>query len=530
MQKLFLGIYGAIFVSTLLVLASAYYALASINQYRYQLHLKSVMEGTSILLYRGISRQEAENQDRWISLAASLMDANLKVTEATRPGQKIYSVSRLRRTTAIETEKHLVIYQPGNSPQQIRLEIEGITEHILSATAFLMLNELGRIPADERQAIFDQMSKHFNFDILRVPQADLDLDSRQTQRLQNGDTVVAIKRQLGQGSAFNVYAPWGKTEDALVLGPIAFFNPFPTYIAATVLGVALLIMAVVIMLIIRKLSKRLLTLQQKVDAISPETLGPETMATGHEEQNVEVISALSTKIQNMSLRIEKLLHEKAYMIRAVSHDLRTPIAKLHFRLEALTEKVGDDNKLLRGCHDDLRQLNLLIDELLTYEKLAVKQTIAFKPVDLRQIILGQIEGVRVIYPALNINVLPGNTQPVQIDGNEVLLHRLFENLLHNAGRHARMNIRVSIEAEPDSVSVVIDDDGEGLQEAVIPHLFEPFFRADASRNAAKGGYGLGLAIVKQVVMQHNGNVSATNNRQGGASFRLAFPFRQTRHD
>ncbi len=524
MQRLFFGIYGAILASTLLVLAGAYYALASVNQYRYQSYLEEVLEGTAVLLSKGVARQENDSQERWISLASTLLNANMTAGKSDVVARESYSVTRLPKRSNSHNEKYLASFQAANDDQKITLEFEGITEHILSATAFFMLNELGRLPVSQRQPAFDGLSAQFNYDVYRIGQADLEIDSRQLERLQRGETVVAIQRQLGRSLAFNVYAPWGNSNDALVLGPIAFFDPFPTYIAATILATALLFLAALVMLIITKLGKRLMALQDKVDAISPEYTEPQPEPLPGTE-DAEVISVLGSKIQHMAQRIEKLLDEKAYMIRAVSHDLRTPIAKLHFRLEALSDKLGADHKLLRGCHDDLRQLNLLIDELLTYEKLSIKHNIEFKPVDLAKVIESQVAGLKVIHPALAIDLpcIAGNSE---IEGNEVLLQRLFENLLHNAGRHAKQRITLSMQACSSYVAISIDDDGEGLQEALIPQLFDPFFRVDDSRTARKGGYGLGLAIVKQVVMQHNGEVSASNNEQGGARFTLTLPRRQ----
>lgn len=525
MQKLFFGIYGAILLSTLVVLAASYYALSSINQYRYQLHLETIIEGTASLLHRGVSRQEHANRARWIGLASSLMDANISITEGQLAQKSLFSINRVSSPSQQNSEKYVARYQAAQSSLQMTLEFEGITEHILSATAFFLLNELGRLPVEQRQEAFNEIRQTFHYVVLRVSQSELNLDSRQISRLRNGDAVVAVKRELGQGSTFNVYAPWGKTTDALVLGPIAFFNPFPAYIAATVLTAALLIMAIVVMLIIRKLGNRLMALQAKVDAISPLAI-----ESPKQDENSEVISALSTKIQNMAQRIEKLLDEKAYMIRAVSHDLRTPIAKLHFRLEALTEKLGDDNKLVRSCHDDLRQLNLLIDELLTYEKLSVTQNIEVKKLDLYQLIQAQIDGLRLVYPTLDIQIVPPESTVITMEGSEVLMRRLLENILHNAGRYAKKRVVTQITVHSDCINIIIDDDGEGLHEEVIPHLFEPFFRADKSRNTAKGGYGLGLAIAKQIVMQHQGAIEASNNESGGARFRLRFPLERSHHD
>lgn len=539
MQKLFFGIYGAILLSTLFVLALSYGALSFLNQYRYQTHLEDVMEGTLVLISRGVLRQEAENKERWLNLASSLLDADLTTDKSAVRQNRTLEIRAAKSTSNIDTEKYIGLYQPASQDLQIQLEFAGVTEHILTATAFFMLNEIGRLQPEQRQAHFDQLTRQFNYPVFRARMADLELDSRQQERLQRGETVVALQRQLGQGLAFNVYAPWGKTSDALVLGPIAFFDPFPGVIATSVLALTLLLMAIVVMSIIRNLSKRLMALQDEVDAIRPEFTseqqGPANAeldsGKGNDKHaNDEVITGLSNKIQSMAKRIEKLLEEKAYMIRAVSHDLRTPIAKIHFRLEALTEKVGADHKLIRGCHDDLRQLNLLIDELLTYEKLSVAQSIELNPLNLDTIIQEEIESVKVLFPHLSIeltspeqpktNEITADINLLEINGNRILLSRLFENLLQNAGRHARQQIDIAVHTSQDALTVTIDDDGEGLDDAAIPRLFEPFFRTDASRS--KSGYGLGLAIVKQVVMQHHGKVSAGNNGNGGASFRLTF--------
>lgn len=537
MQRLFFGIYGAILASTLLLLALSYFALNSVNQYRYQTHLSSVMQGTVHLLSLGIARQGSEDKQRWINLAASLLDADLKVVAA-QPGKtENYLVTPVLLDNG-NSGKYLIKAQLPERQQEIVLEFEGVTEAMLSATAFFMLNELGRTPPDERQKVFDDIKSKFSYPIFRTSQADLDIDSRQLERLQRGETVVTVKRQFGQELAFNIYAPWGKTSDALVLGPVSFFDPFPTYIAASVLSSALVFMAVLVMLLIRKLGKRLMALQDKVDSIGSKHVPTAQNEQNSEGNNAEVITGLSNKIQNMSQRIEKLLAEKAYMIRAVSHDLRTPIAKIHFRLEALIEQVDPQNKAIQGIQGDLRQLNLLIDELLTYEKLSEKQTIDFDTLQLSPLIHEQIEDIRLIYPEIRFHLdttncenegcenEDGNNINGEIEANDILLKRLFENLLNNAGRYANSEVSVTVISQKDRASIVIDDDGPGLGNVDHKQLFDPFYKADASRTSGKGGYGLGLSIVKQVAMQHNGNIEAANNSRGGARFTLTLPVKQ----
>lgn len=547
MQKLFFSIYGAILASTLLLLALVWFVLNSFNQHRYEAHLKSAMQGTNYLLSRGIARQAPDDQQRWIELAASLMDANIILQTASATQQSRYQITPLKENSVAEqsikepnddlkhnhtknsqSDKYRIISQLKDSKQQVIVEFDGITEPVLSATAFFMLNELGRTAPEERQKLFDQLRAEFNYEVFRAQQANLDIDSRQLERLQRGETVVAVKRQFDQGLAFSVYAPWGKTSDALVLGPVVFFDPFPPYIAAIALASALVFMAILVMLLIRKLVKRLMALQHKVDAIGASPVTMPSLKQNREQtrdnSKAEVITGLSDKIQSMSQRIDKLLAEKAYMIRAVSHDLRTPIAKIHFRLEALQEQVEPDNKAITGIQNDLRQLNLLIDELLTYEKLSEEQAIEFQQINLHIIVSEQIEDTRLIYPNLSF-LLEGPTERM-VAGNEVLLRRLFENLLNNAGCYANKQVSVRMNSTDQYLEIEVNDDGPGLGDVDKSQLFEPFYKADKSRSAGKGGYGLGLAIVKQVAMQHSGSIDACNNPDGGACFKLTLPLKQ----
>ena len=521
MQRLFFGIYGAILASTLLVLAVSYFALSSFNQYRYERHLQQVLSGTAHLLSSGVLRQQAADRPRWISLASSLLDAQLTLQPADERGAPQTSVHKIQLKNGA-VERFVFVQSLPTTEQQLVLEFDGLTEHIVTATAFFMLNELGRLPVEQRQQAFDTLSQKFAYDVFRVPRQDLVLDSRQLDRLDRGETIVEWRKQFGQGSAINVYAPWGNTQDVLALGPIAFFDPYPPHIIAIVLGAALLLMAGSVMLIIRGVANRLVLLQHKVDAISPEYLPGSIQA-----EDEDVISELNSKIQNMAERIKKLLEEKAHMIRAVSHDLRTPIAKIHFRLESLAEQLGHEHPMLKSCHGDLKQLNALIDELLTYEKLSVKQEIQFQTLDLPALLAEQLEGARIVYPELQWKFNPLTAINCSIEGNEILLQRLFENLLNNAGRYARERVILELDSDQSSVIITVDDDGQGLDKAHIPHLFEPFFRAEASRSRTNGGYGMGLAIVKQVARQHDATITASNNAWGGARFTLSIPCRRS---
>ncbi len=476
------------------------------------------MSGTTRLLQLGADRQKGNNQEKWLSISASLLEAELSIDNNlrlnTKDNQNLLPIWH-------DKNKRFVIRQPlKNSRASLLFEFESFTEKVATTTAFLLLNEVGRFPVEKRQNVFDNISQSFSYPVYRIEKQDLDLDSRQLERLERGETIIEWDKQFGRGLSINVYAPWGTTSDVLKLGSIELFDPYPVKIVVSFLLFALVLMAMSVFFIIKHLARQLYQLQDKVDAISPGHLPEENT------KDPNVIAQLTLKVQNMASRIEKLLNEKAYMIRAVSHDLRTPIAKMHFRIETLYAELGEDNLTLQGCDNDLEQLNQLIDELLTYEKLTLKQEVEFEEIEIYELLKNQIQGLKLLYPQLKLEIKYQADQSYMVYANEALLCRLLDNLLSNAGRYASNKILITLTLEKNNLLICIDDDGEGLDEKVITHLFNPFFRADTSRNSDLGGYGLGLAIVKQVAIQHNANIEAMNNSWGGARFVLTLPITQ----
>ena len=522
MRRLFLGIYGAILFSILSVLVFSYFALESLNQYRYQQHLLKHVSGTAYLLGLGVERQQGENQRRWLSLVSSLLETKVNLEENHHLQQPAeITLTPLKSETGEPEDGFTLSYPMPETNNRLVMEVEGLSEKLMTTTAFLLLNELGRHDVAERQQIFDNIRQRLSYSASRRQSHHLALDTRQLGRLQRGETIVEWDKQYGRGFSLNIYAPWGSTRGVLALGPIAFFDPYPTHLVAMSLIVALILMAISVMLIIRHLARRIHRIQDEVDAIGTSYQTPEEGDIG-----TDAIAQLNGKIQNMAQRIEKLLGEKAYMIRAVSHDLRTPIAKLHFRMEGLAAQLDPDNSMLEGCRKDLHQLNDLIDELLNYEKLSMTHEISFESLSVCQLIEEQVLSIEVCFSDLSFNVYKPGSLDLKADISPVLFGRLLENLLNNAGRYAKSKVDLYIRACNECLYMTIEDDGPGLPDGSLNRLFDPFYQADESRNSESGGYGLGLAIVKQVATQHGGKIEGGNHEQGGARFTLTIPLKQ----
>lgn len=503
MRNLFLSIYGGIVASVLLVILTIYFLIQQFNETRYQQYLQQMSALSITLISNGVNRQKPQNRERWINLVSSLMAVDIMINQP----------NSYQQPGIIKQLQQYLIIGPysAEQPLQVVISISSLTEKWLSATAFLALNELGHYPVEQRAQIFEQIKSSAHFNLARVPKQQLLLSSKQRRQLERGDTVLARGARLGQQEWISAYAPWGNTKDALNLGPIHFFQAYPFWLLLSAVISSLSLIALAVWLILNKLRKRLFKIQKTVDSIGSSYYDSAQIIVTN-----DAINALNSKILSMRNRIERLLDDQAYMIRAVSHDLRTPIAKLHFRLENISMLLPQQPLLVEQCKQDISNLNQLIDELLTYESLTTKADICLQPLDLYPTLLGEVEDLQAMQPQLHCSVEAKEIVSIDIAGNLPLLKRLFSNLLTNASKYANSTIAITVSQSTHYWHINVEDDGPGFTADIIDQVFKPFFKADSARTAqaGKGGYGLGLAISKQIARQHNGDIEVVNSVSG----------------
>lgn len=222
------------------------------------------------------------------------------------------------------------------------------------------------------------------------------------------------------------------------------------------------------------------------------------------------IREVNIGFNRMAQRLSKIEQDRALMLAGISHDLRTPLARL--RLE--TEMSVSDPQAREHMAADIDQVNAIIDKFLDYAR---PDQLKPEPVNLNQIVDAAIFSLGND-PNLAVTTrIPADTM---VMGDGVELQRIFTNLLENAQRYGREPItgvcRVEIAARPRDhwVLVKLRDHGKGVPPDVLPQLTQPFFRGDASRSSAKGT-GLGLAIVERAVQRMGGRFALTNSSTGG---------------
>ena len=243
------------------------------------------------------------------------------------------------------------------------------------------------------------------------------------------------------------------------------------------------------------------------------------------------ISRLAHDFDGMAERIESLLTSQRVLLRDISHELRSPLARLNVALE-LCRKGSDPEiaKNLDRIEREARKLNEMIEQLLTLNR--VESGISGMEqsrIDLARLIQEVSEDADFEARSLNRRVEVLSRDECRIDGNEDLLRRAAENVARNAVRYTKEGCAVDIslrriqdDGAPRAL-ITIRDHGHGVPEESIPHLFKPFYRADHGRDRESGGAGLGLAITEAAVRLHNGTVRAMNAGDGGLIIEISLP-------
>jgi len=232
------------------------------------------------------------------------------------------------------------------------------------------------------------------------------------------------------------------------------------------------------------------------------------------------LKELAYSFDSMSSHIQRLLKVQREMINAISHELRTPIARLRFGLEVMKDEVDEDvATTVEALEGDVEELNTLVDEVLTYGKLEDGSlALNFNEIAMTDLIDGILQHNNPLLKHLEVEVRMDENDLVVADEHH--LNRALQNLILNAAKYAAGKITITFSQDSERWQVDIEDDGPGIAFEDRDKVFIPFQRLDNSRTRASGGYGLGLAIVQRIAFWHGGAVLIDASESGGAKFSL----------
>ena len=224
------------------------------------------------------------------------------------------------------------------------------------------------------------------------------------------------------------------------------------------------------------------------------------------------IGGLSRAFDRMAERIATLLTAERRVLQDISHELRSPLARLAFAAE-LVRTAGDREAAVSRLKKEITRLNDLVDALIQVTR-AEGDPSEHQPEEilLDELVLEIIEDCR----GASHCEIAARLQRAAVRGDRELLRRSIENILQNGIRHnpVEIPIEVNLETAADTVRLTIRDSGPGVPEDALAKIFQPFFRVDDSRDNRTGGVGLGLAIASRAVALHHGRLSAENANPG----------------
>lgn len=224
-------------------------------------------------------------------------------------------------------------------------------------------------------------------------------------------------------------------------------------------------------------------------------------------------------------RLSALTASSQNTIRAIAHDLRTPLNRTLIRIEeAAAAPEGERDGLLADAADELHKLSAIFDTVLRISTLETSfDRAAFHDVDLAAIIADSVSLFESDFAEKHqpVEIIAAD-QPVIVQGDGQALRQLLVNLLANANRHTAVGTKITVSARRDSGRAVLEvcDNGEGIAENQREAVLKPFTRLDTSRSVA--GSGLGLALVNAIAIRHGASLELADNKPG-LCIRVRFP-------
>jgi signal transduction histidine kinase len=404
----------------------------------------------------------------------------------------------------------------------------GITDdyarRFMRGTITLIEDELYRYPRRQWESKILEIDQKFSYKLGIVERRTLDtrLTSAQVEKLDAGDIAIAHDHDV-------MYHRLGTSSKVLVVGPLSasrnteHSERLPLDLRLRLLTWSLIgvIFAIALWFWVRPVWRDLESLRQTARDLGDGNFDAQTPTV-----RTQLFAPLADTLISMTERVRQLLATHRELSCGISHELRTPIARMRFALEMLpeTDEQAERERLWAMMEGDLDELDQLIDTSLTYARFEREVPEAhFSSVRFADWLDDEVDSVRLLGRQLNVTVdstqLPEN---LCIDLDRKAMPYALRNLLRNAFKYATHEIRVSAEILDDRIAIHVDDDGIGIPEEEREHVFSAFTRLDRSRDRSTGGYGLGLAIARRVMELQGGTAIAGNSPLGGARFTLCW--------
>jgi len=230
-----------------------------------------------------------------------------------------------------------------------------------------------------------------------------------------------------------------------------------------------------------------------------------------------LVRPLANAFNHMAEQLQQLLESQRVLAQAVAHEVRTPLARMRFGLAELEDSALDDvqRDALGGLRTDVDRLQHLTDAGVEYAALGRCHQLTRQRLQLAAL----VRGVVAQFAPLPMPVQQALSPVGLVNVNRHMLELALRNLLGNALRYARRQIRIASTVNDAWLCVQVEDDGSGIAPELRGQVLQPYVRLDPG----SPGFGLGLALVQVVADKHGGHVEVTDSELGGACIRLHLP-------
>ena len=377
----------------------------------------------------------------------------------------------------------------------------------LESTSKLIATRLERVPVEEREAVAVDISAEIGVGVNLLARDEVHMNDlgggRQiplvdsqgnTTYLQDAESIDAIIR-LG---------PIAASEDSLLLDllpPIFYLSIF-----------------VVVGLWLRPLLRDINVISKGAQRFAADYRDPPSTAADTTE-----LTPLARNIDDMAAKLSGVLRSQKELIAALSHEMRTPLARIRFALAVIDDKAEEALKeKLRAMNEDVEEIDDLVSSMLNYARLDHPDIeMHWQAVPVRNWLDKIVE--KMPGDAIRVDETTGDS-PDRVSMDPRLMELALSNLLVNATKYGKQEVLCASRQDGTDHVLTVEDDGQGVSADERETVFKAFTRLDDSRNRETGGYGLGLAVVARVAELHGGAASVdTSPTLGGARFMIRWP-------
>lgn len=420
----------------------------------------------------------------------------------------------IERTVSKQLSEEFEVFdlQKSTLPYQDSMEEEDFIVNIY----YLVLDENNDLLYPKEEWVSDK-EKNRTYSISQyLKKNPLNIDSKESIIAQFGANTYYLKTKTYEGSYFYDEEDSSKKHTIVIYANISQTQNFLN-VLNIILIILMLFFGIISILVIFQMARKIDTSFNKLKSYIIQVGKRETI-TALDTLAYKEFNDVAKTVRNMSDMIDKAENSQKQFFQNASHELRTPLMSIQGYAEGIKSGVIKDDKAIDIIIKESERMTSLVDEILFLSKMEIENKDINKDIlDIKELLYYCSWSVKGSADKKNITIEHEFlSEYVEVNADESRLERAFLNILSNAIRYAKEKITLHCTLEHDFIVIKITDDGKGIEEKDLPHIFERFYKG------VGGNFGIGLSITKDIINQHDGDISVISSEKG-TSFIIKLP-------